>query len=52
MLGAMKHLLLTLIGAVVVCGLAACNTISGIGEDVSGLGSDISAGAEAVADNM
>lgn len=48
----MSKLLLVLAGALLLCALPACNTISGVGEDVSALGRDISSGAEAVGDNM
>ncbi len=48
----MSKLFLLILGVALLGGLTACNTISGVGEDVSGLGSDISRGAQAVGDNM
>jgi entericidin A len=44
----MKTLLLCLIGAAMIGGLTACNTVAGAGRDVSAVGQDISAGARAV----
>ncbi|MBE2179902.1 MAG: entericidin A/B family lipoprotein [Chthoniobacterales bacterium] len=44
----MKKLLLLAIGAALVGGLSACNTVRGVGQDVSAVGRDISAGAEGV----
>ncbi|MFI0347577.1 MAG: hypothetical protein ACH346_02215 [Chthoniobacterales bacterium] len=32
--------------------MTGCNTISGVGRDVSNLGSDVSAGAHAVSKNL
>lgn len=40
--------LLTIVGAAMLVGLTACNTISGAGQDVSNVGRDISAGAQSV----
>lgn len=37
-----------MIGAALLCGVTACNTISGVGQDVSSVGQDISAGARGV----
>jgi predicted small secreted protein len=31
-----------------MCGLSACNTVSGVGQDVSNVGRDVSAGARSV----
>ena len=31
-----------------MCGLSACNTVSGVGQDVSAVGRDISSGAQGV----
>ena len=31
-----------------MCGLSACNTVSGVGQDVSNVGRDVSAGARGV----
>lgn len=44
----MTKLLLTIVGAAMLVGLTACNTISGAGQDVSNVGRDISAGAQSV----
>jgi predicted small secreted protein len=44
----MSKLLLTLVGAAILVGLSACNTVSGVGQDVSAVGRDISAGAQGV----
>jgi len=44
----MSKLLLLLVGAALLCGLSACNTISGVGQDVSAVGRDVSAGARGV----
>jgi predicted small secreted protein len=44
----MSKLLLTIIGAALLCGLNACNTVRGVGEDVSAVGDDVSAGARGV----
>ena len=44
----MSKLLLTLVGAAFLVGLSACNTVSGVGQDVSAVGRDISAGAQGV----
>lgn len=44
----MKTLLLCLLGAAMLGGLTACNTVAGAGRDVSVVGHDISAGARAV----
>lgn len=47
----MKSILL-LVGAVLVIGLSGCNTVSGVGQDVSNVGRDISAGARGVERSM
>jgi predicted small secreted protein len=44
----MENLLLTLVGAAMLVGLTACNTVSGVGQDVSAVGRDVSAGAQGV----
>lgn len=44
----MSKLLLLLVGAAVLCGVTACNTVSGVGQDVSNAGQDLSAGARSV----
>jgi predicted small secreted protein len=44
----MSKLLLTLVGAAILVGLSACNTVSGVGQDVSAVGRDLSAGAQGV----
>jgi predicted small secreted protein len=44
----MSKLLLILVGAVVLVGLSACNTVSGVGQDVSAVGRDIAGGAQGV----
>lgn len=44
----MSKLLLTLVGAAVLVGLSACNTVSGVGQDVSAVGRDIEGGAQGV----
>ena len=44
----MSKIVLTLVGAALLCGLSACNTISGVGQDVSAVGRDVSAGARGV----
>jgi predicted small secreted protein len=31
-----------------MCGLSACNTVSGVGQDVSNVGRDVSSGARSV----
>jgi predicted small secreted protein len=31
-----------------MCGLSACNTISGVGQDVSAVGRDVSTGARSI----
>lgn len=48
----MSKLLLILVGAALVCGLSACNTISGVGQDVSAVGRDVSTGAQSVERSM
>ena len=45
---AMSKIVLILVGAALLCGLSACNTISGVGQDVSNVGRDVSAGARSV----
>jgi len=44
----MSKMILILVGAALVVGLGACNTINGVGRDVSAVGQDISSGAHAV----
>lgn len=44
----MSKLLLVIVGAATLAGLSACNTIGGVGQDVSAVGRDISAGAQGV----
>jgi predicted small secreted protein len=45
---AMSKIVLLLVGAALMCGLSACNTISGVGQDVSAVGRDVSTGARSV----
>ena len=44
----MRNILLTLVGAAILVGLSACNTVSGVGQDVSAVGRDIEGGAQGV----
>jgi predicted small secreted protein len=44
----MSKFFLTLLGADLLVGLNACNTVSGVGQDVSAVGRDVSAGARGV----
>lgn len=44
----MKHLLIILLLAIATTGLTACNTIKGVGEDVSAGGRDLTKAAGAV----
>jgi len=44
----MSKIVILLVGAALLCGLSACNTISGVGQDVSNVGRDVSAGARGV----
>jgi predicted small secreted protein len=44
----MKHLLSLLALVIAAVSLSACNTIKGAGQDVSAVGRDVSAGAQAV----
>jgi predicted small secreted protein len=44
----MRTFFLTLVGAALLVGLNACNTVSGVGQDVSAVGRDVSAGAQGV----
>jgi len=44
----MTRILLTIVGAALLVGLSACNTVSGVGQDVSAVGRDVSAGARGV----
>lgn len=44
----MSKILLTIVGVAIMAGLSACNTIGGVGQDVSAVGRDISAGAQGV----
>lgn len=47
-LNPMKNLLILLVLTLVAVSLSACNTIKGAGQDVSAVGRDVSAGAQAV----
>jgi len=38
----MKHVLLAIVGLALLSALSACNTMRGVGQDVSGLGRTIS----------
>jgi predicted small secreted protein len=44
----MSKLFLLIVGAALLCGVTACNTVSGVGQDVSAMGRDISSGAQGV----
>ena len=44
----MSKLFLIIVGAAILCGVTACNTVSGVGQDVSNVGRDVSAGARSV----
>ena len=44
----MTKLFLIIFGVATIGGMTACNTISGVGRDVSDVGRDISAGAQGV----
>lgn len=44
----MNKIFLAIIGAALLAGLSACNTVSGVGQDVSAVGRDISSGAQGV----
>jgi len=44
----MSKILLTIVGVAVLAGLSACNTIGGVGQDVSAVGRDIEGGAQGV----
>ena len=44
----MNKIMSLVIGAALLCGLSACNTISGVGQDVGAVGRDVSAGARSV----
>ena len=44
----MSKLFLIIVGAATLCGVTACNTVSGVGQDVSAMGRDISSGAQGV----
>lgn len=44
----MSKFLLTILGAAALAGLSACNTVSGVGQDVSAVGRDIAGGAQGV----
>ena len=48
----MRNILLTLVGAAILVGLSACNTVSGVGQDVSAIGRDVSSGARGVENAM
>jgi predicted small secreted protein len=45
---AMSKLFLLIVGAALLCGLSACNTIGGAGQDISNVGQDIAGGARGV----
>lgn len=47
-LGAMKHLLSILSLVIVATSLSACNTVKGVGQDVSATGRDLSKAASTV----
>jgi predicted small secreted protein len=47
-----KFILAIIIAGAIFGGLTACNTIRGVGEDVSDVGQDVSAGARAVGNAM
>ena len=44
----MSKIILLIFGAALLCGLSACNTVSGVGQDVSAVGRDVSSGARSV----
>jgi len=44
----MSKVLLTIVGVAIMAGLSACNTIGGVGQDVSNVGRDIEGGAQGV----
>lgn len=44
----MSKILLTIVGVAILAGLSACNTIGGVGQDVSAVGRDIEGGAQGV----
>jgi len=44
----MSKLFLLIVGAALLCGVTACNTISGAGQDISNVGQDIAGGARGV----
>lgn len=44
----MSKLMIIIVGAAVMAGLSACNTVSGVGQDVSAVGRDIEGGAQGV----
>jgi predicted small secreted protein len=44
----MSKIVLLLVGAALMRGVSACNTVSGVGQDVSNVGRDVSAGARSV----
>ncbi len=48
----MKYTTLLALAAIALLGLTACNTISGVGQDVSNVGRDVSAGARSVANSI
>ena len=48
----MSKLFILILGAAMLCGVTACNTVSGVGQDVSAVGRDISSGAEGVAESI
>jgi len=44
----MSKIIVLVFGAALLCGLSACNTISGVGQDVSAVGRDVSTGARSI----
>ena len=48
----MSKIILLVVAAVSLGGLTACNTISGVGQDVSAVGRDVSSGAQSVERSM
>lgn len=44
----MTKLFLIIVGVAMIGAMTACNTVSGVGQDVSAVGRDISAGARGV----
>ncbi len=44
----MNKIMSLIVGAALLCGLSACNTVSGVGQDVGAVGRDVSSGARSV----